>query len=194
MVGKSTEFCSCSSPCPCAFGQNPDNGRCHGVTYIELEDGEVEGTSLAGIKMILAVIFGPDPWFEGGMQGALIFDTNDSDEQREGLRRIFSGELGGEAAGLGDLITDLKGMFEAPFEGTWTDEQIAVKAGDYVDCSGSVLKDLKGEAVVTVEHARYFTTPVEAGKADRVRLNVGGLSYDGPGSGMWTGPFRMSGD
>lgn len=193
MSGKSTEFCSCSSPCPCAFGQNPDNGRCNGVIYIELQEGDVEGKSLAGIKMIMASTFGPDPWFTGGLTAALIFDTNDSDEQRDGLRRIFSGELGGDAAGLGDLVVDLKGMFDAPFEASWTDEQVSVKAGDYIDCSGSVLKNLKGEAAIEVQNPAYFTAPIVAGKADRVRINIGGISYEGPGSGMWTGPFVMNG-
>jgi hypothetical protein len=193
LTGRATEFCSCSSPCPCAFGQEPDNGRCHGLFYLEVQEGEQDGVSLTGTKAVLADTFAPGPWTAGGFVGSIILDSNAGEEQRAALRRILTGEAGGDAAGVAALFADLKGVVEAPFDGESSEEQVSLRVGDLIEAAGTVLKNADGSAAIEISNAHYPLPNLVAGKASTVKINVEGVSYDGPGSGMWTGPFELNG-
>jgi hypothetical protein len=193
LAGRSTEFCSCSTPCPCAFGQAPDNEHCTGMIYMEVEEGDVEGTSVAGTKLVFADFFGPGPWMSGGLTAAVVLDANASGEQRAALTRVLSGELGGDATAIGGLVSEMRGFFEAPFEGTSSDEEVSFSAGEYAEGTGAVLKNVEGDAPIRVSNPAYILPDVTAGKATKVRINVAGIEYDGPGTGMWTGPFELRG-
>src|SRR6476660_7578376 len=114
ITGHSTEFCSCHATCPCAFGLPPDRGRCTGVFSFHVESGNADGVNLSETYAVLAASFGPSPWTAGGFTAALILDSNGTPAQREALKKIFTGQMGGDAAGLAALISDLKGVFEAP--------------------------------------------------------------------------------
>ena len=45
------ECCSCEIPCPCNFGR-PSELRCDGNRLIEIYEGQVDGTELAGIRFV----------------------------------------------------------------------------------------------------------------------------------------------
>lgn len=108
IAGHNTELCSCDAPCPCAFGQTPTGNKCEGMFAFDIQDGELDGVNLAGTKAILAATFSGGPWTNGNLSAALILDANARDDQRDALTRIFGGELGGDAAGLAELIGDMK--------------------------------------------------------------------------------------
>src|SRR5712691_11418994 len=112
--GHSTEFCSCHVTCPCAFGGPPDRGRCTGVFSFHVEKGQADGVDLSNTYALLCATFGPEPWTAGGFTAVLILDTNGSKAQREALKGILTGKMGGDAAGLAALIADLKDIVEAP--------------------------------------------------------------------------------
>jgi hypothetical protein len=192
VTGRATEFCSCITPCPCAFGEKPDNERCTGAVFLDIQDGQLDGTSLSGAKAILVNTFSPGPWTAGNMTASLILDSNDSQEQRDALSRIFGGEEGGEAADLSSLISDFKGVVEAPIESESSDERVSFKAGDLAEGSGSVLKGVDGSEI-RIPNPNYIMTNITAGKTDKVVINMEGLEYSGPGTGFWTGPFAMKG-
>jgi len=190
--GRSTELCSCSAPCPCAFGQEPTSGTCHGLFCIDIQDGQCDGVNLAGTKAILAAMFS-GPWTGGNFTAAMILDQHSTEEQRDALTRIFSGQEGGDAAQLAGLIGDLKGVFVAPIDLKEADGHIRVLAGDMAEGAGDVLRGLDGQAEIQVLNAAYPLPTVTAGKATRSRVRVPGLEFDSDGSGMWTGPFEMQG-
>ena len=115
IAGRSTELCSRGAPCPCAFGQKPTHGTCRGVFVFDVQEGEADGVSLAGTKAIVVDAF-DDVWTQGSLELGLILDANASEEQHEALRRILTGELGGDAAGLAALVGDFRGVEVAPIE------------------------------------------------------------------------------
>lgn len=108
LAGQTTEFCSCDAPCPCAFGQVPTGGRCRGLFSFDVQEGHLDGLSLAGTKFILAAMFS-QVWTAGNFTAALILGANASQQQQDALTRIMTGELGGDAANLPGLIGDMKG-------------------------------------------------------------------------------------
>jgi hypothetical protein len=192
LAGQSTELCSCNSPCPCAFGQEPTGGRCEGIFAFDIEEGELDGTSLAGTKAILAATFN-GPWTGGNFTAALILDAKASEAQRNALERILGGQLGGDAANLAGLIGDMKGVFTAPIDIRYDDEDITVTAGDMAQGAGTVLKGLDGVDNIELTNAHYPLPRVTAGKSRKSKVNLSGLKFEHDGSGMWTGPFELKG-
>ena len=193
ITGHSTEFCSCHATCPCAFGQAPDRGRCNGVFSFHIESGQADGVKLDGTYAILVASFGPDPWTSGGFQAVLILDSNCSGAQRDAIKGILTGKMGGDAAGLAGLISDLKGIVEAPITYKHDKGHITVSAGDLVSAEGETFKAANGEEV-WLKNAIYPVPDVRAGKSSKVKVNVAGMAYEPPDAeGFWTGPFDMKG-
>jgi hypothetical protein len=193
ITGHSTEFCSCHATCPCAFGLPPDRGGCEGVFAFHIESGQANGVDLANTYAVLAASFGPGPWSDGGFKAALILDSNAKREQIDAIKQIFTGQLGGDAAGLAALIGDLKGIHEAPIQYKHHNGHVAVAAGALIKAEGQTLKDAKGQEV-WVKNAIYPVPEVRAGKSSKVMVNVPGLGYEpADAEGFWTGPFDMKG-
>ena len=191
--GHSTEFCSCNATCPCAFGLPPDHGRCDGVFAFHIESGQAGDVKLADTYVLLAASFGPGPWTAGGFKAALILDANGTHAQRDALKQVFTGKMGGDAAGLAGLIGDLKGIFEAPVNYRHHDGHVTVSAGDFVKAEGKTLRASNGEEV-WVKNAIYPVPEVRAGKTATVKVSVPGMAYEPQGAaGFWTGPFDMKG-
>ena len=113
IAGRATELCSCNAPCPCAFGQAPTGGRCRNLMVFDIQEGNADGVSLAGTKAILAAEF-PGVWSQGNWTGALILDAGASQQQRDALQSIFTGQMKGDAAQIAALVGDFKGVATAP--------------------------------------------------------------------------------
>jgi hypothetical protein len=192
LSGRTTELCSCNTPCPCAFGQEPTGGTCAGIFCFDIQQGECDGVDLSGTKAVLAGMFS-GVWTSGNFTAAMILDEHSSTEQRDALTRILSGQEGGDAAGLAGLIGDMKGVFVAPIDYKEADGHITVLAGDIAEGAGEVLRGLDGISEIQIQNAHYPIPNVTAGRATRSRVRVPGLEFDSDGSGMWTGPFEMRG-
>jgi hypothetical protein len=192
IAGDNTELCSCDAPCPCAFGQTPTGGTCQGIFCLDVQEGEVDGVSVSGTHVILAAMFN-GPWTAGNFTAAMILDSNASQEQRDALTKVFSGELGGEAAQLAGLIGDMKGVFEAPIEYQHTGTEVRVRAGDLAAGEGAVLMGSDDRYAIQLSNALYPMPQVQAGKASNVMVNVEGINFQHDGHGMWTGPFVLQG-
>lgn len=194
IAGRTTDLCSCQTPCPCAFGQTPTGGTCAGMFCFDIQEGEYENVSLAGTRAIFANTFSGGPWMDGNFTAALILDANSTDEQREALTTIFSGKAGGDAANMAALVGDMKGVFVAPIAYKMTTNgEITVRAGDLADAGGQTLRGVDGTSEITVTNPLYPLPTVIAGKSTHSRVSVPGLEFDNHGSGMWTGPFELKG-
>jgi hypothetical protein len=99
--GSYFESCNCDAICPCrriegVFGGRSTHGICMGVLTWLIEEGEADGTDLAGLPVALALRYDDDelgsPW-----SWILYLDERATEEQHEALEAIFTGELGGDA-------------------------------------------------------------------------------------------------
>jgi hypothetical protein len=95
------ESCNCDAICPCrrvngVAGGRSTHGVCMGVLSWVIEQGEVDGTDLAGLPVALATVYSDDeqgsPW-----TWILYLDVAASEAQRDALTGIFTGRLGGDA-------------------------------------------------------------------------------------------------
>ncbi|HEU5476878.1 MAG TPA: DUF1326 domain-containing protein [Gaiellaceae bacterium] len=99
--GSYFESCNCDAICPCRRidgvpGGRSTHGICAGVLSWLIEDGEAQGTDVAGLKVALAIRYDDDepgsPW-----TWFLYLDERATVEQRAALEAIFTGRLGGDA-------------------------------------------------------------------------------------------------
>ena len=95
------ESCNCDAICPCrringVAGGRSTHGLCMGVLSWLIDDGDADGTDLAGLPVAMASRYSDDepgsPW-----TWILYLDARASSEQRAALEGIFSGRIGGDA-------------------------------------------------------------------------------------------------
>jgi hypothetical protein len=83
--------CNCDWGCPCQFNALPTYGDCRGMIAMEIEDGHFEDVSLSGVRFAVLVAW-PKAIHEGGGEAFPIIDRSASEEQREALLTIVSGQ------------------------------------------------------------------------------------------------------
>jgi hypothetical protein len=192
IAGEAIELCSCNTPCPCAFGQEPSKGYCQGFVLIDIQEGNLNDVKLDGTKAVLAVNL-PGVWTAGNWKAALILDAANSQPQNEALQRIFGGQEGGNAADIAGLVGEMVGVMVESIEMDSTGSTRSVRIGNIVDAAGEASPGLDPNRTIDVVNANYMMSPVSLGKATKVKSNIPGLSFDHAGSGMWFGPFQMTG-
>lgn len=92
--GEEVGHCNCDWGCPCQFNANPTHGQCHALIGFRIDEGHFGDVSLDGAKYAW-VVWWPGPIHEGNGHLQLILDEASSDEQREAITQICSGEQGG---------------------------------------------------------------------------------------------------
>jgi hypothetical protein len=83
--------CNCSYGCPCQFNALPTRGFCEAMGAISIDKGHFGDVRLDGLR--IAVVFQwPGPIHEGKGKCQPIVDLKASDQQREALLKIMSGQ------------------------------------------------------------------------------------------------------
>jgi hypothetical protein len=100
IAGRYFESCNCEAICPCRMVGGVPGGRstygvCFGALSWLVDDGHAGDVDLGGLAAVLMMRYDDDepasPW-----SVVLHVDERGDDTQREALRRIFLGELGGD--------------------------------------------------------------------------------------------------
>src|SRR5919197_3522689 len=109
------ETCSCEVVCPCtaSLALGADYDRCRVTLVFNIQDGEVDGTDVSGLK-VAAIGDAPKVMTDGNWRLGMVIDANASDEQAEKLGAVFSGQLGGPMEALGPLIGEQLGVERVP--------------------------------------------------------------------------------
>ena len=99
LSGTYLEACNCDPICPCrtidgARGGRSTYGECLGALSWQIEDGAVGEVDLSGQRVVLVSRYHDDeegsPW-----TWVLFLEARGTEEQRDALTRIWTGELGG---------------------------------------------------------------------------------------------------
>src|SRR5262245_44806853 len=111
LTGNYAETCSCELMCPCNMS------LAHGATYdfcrvvfaFNIRAGDVEGTDIAGRRVVL-IADTPKVMTEGNWRLGVYVDDEAEDEQFDKLIKVFSGQLGGPMAALAPLVGQVVGV------------------------------------------------------------------------------------
>jgi hypothetical protein len=193
--GTYVETCSCDFFCPCNFNlaNGADYDRCRATLVFNITDGDVEGTDVSGLAVVV-IIDTPKVMTEGNWQLGTVIDAKASDEQAEKLQAVFGGELGGPMAMLGPLIGENLGVQRAPIEVRDDGLRHSVRIGD---ATGFDVEDVVPFGVETGEPARVTGIFHPAGsefrvaKATSADISLFGIEYQGK-SGISSSQFSWA--
>jgi hypothetical protein len=132
LEGDYFDGCNCNSICPCIFALAPTEGDCKGVAAWHIEKGHfTSGTNngrnsnksnnnsinLANLNIIMTV-HAPGHMFTGPKwKIALYLDEKATNDQKDALTKIFTGQVGGEFfAEILPLIGEILGIKSVPIE------------------------------------------------------------------------------
>jgi hypothetical protein len=112
LQGDYFEGCNCDSICPCIFLS--DKGYCNDTVAWHIEKGHYDYTQLDGLNAV-AVFVAPGNMFTGPkMKVAFYLDNVASQEQKEVLSKIFSGQSGRFFAAVYNYIGEMVAVKSAP--------------------------------------------------------------------------------
>src|SRR5512134_4037808 len=127
--GQYVETCNCDFVCPCVLTlmQQTTHGNCIFAMGYSIDRGSFDGTDLAGVKFVV-VGHTPGSMNLGNWDVGLIVDSAASDQQREAVITIASGQAGGPMAALAGLIANFKGVEVRPIriEGSGSNWTVSV--------------------------------------------------------------------
>jgi hypothetical protein len=195
LKGSYVETCSCDLICPC--NATMDHGAtydfCRVVLVFDIREGEVEGTSIGGLK-VAAIADTPKVMTDGNWRLGVFIDEQASDEQADKLVRVFTGQLGGPMAGLGPLIGEMLGVERAAI--TVEDDGVRhrVRIGEGIDFE---IQDIVPFGVETGEPVRFsgmfhpVASNLTIAEATRSRISAFGIEYEGK-TGLSTSEFAWA--
>jgi hypothetical protein len=116
IAGHHAGSCNCMWACPCQFNGLPDKGNCEAALVWEITDGSFGDVSLDGVRFGFAVHW-PRAIHEGNGTAQLVIGERASDEQRDAILAIASGEQGGTYFEIiSSVVTDAREPIVAPIE------------------------------------------------------------------------------
>ncbi len=83
--------CNCDYGCPCQFNALPTHGHCEAIHSMEILSGHFGDVDLGGLKAVSTMQW-PKAIHQGGGSAFIIISKDSSDEQRQALLTIMSGE------------------------------------------------------------------------------------------------------
>ena len=83
--------CNCAYGCPCQFDALPTYGTCEAADGFQIEKGFYGGVSLDGLNVGILAKW-PGPIHEGNGERLIIIDEQATNEQRNAIEKIVSGE------------------------------------------------------------------------------------------------------
>src|SRR5690242_14024354 len=195
LSGSYVETCSCELMCPCNLSLD------HGATYdycrvtlaFNLKEGDIEGTDVAGRKVVI-IADSPKVMTEGNWKLGVYIDDGASDEQFDKLVQVFSGQLGGPMEGLAPLIGEMRGVERAAIEIGDDGLTHTVRVGDSIDFE---IQDIVPFGVETGEPIRFngmfhpVASDLTMAEAKRSRIDAFGIQYEGK-TGLSTSDFSWA--
>lgn len=181
--GTYVETCSCEFFCPCNFNlaNGADYDRCRATLVFNITDGDVEGTDVSGLVVVL-IADTPKVMTDGNWRLGTVIDSRASEEQAEKLRGVFSGELGGPMAALGPLVAENLGVQRAAIDVREDGLLHSVRIGETTSVE---VEDVVPFGVETGEPARVTgifhpaASEFVVAKANSANVSLFGIKYQG---------------
>lgn len=195
LTGSYVETCSCELMCPCnlSFDHGATYDYCRVTLAFNIREGKVEGTDIAGRRVVL-IADTPKVMTEGGWRLGVYVDDEAGEEQFDKLVKVFGGQLGGPMAAIAPLVGEVVDVQRARIE--VRDEGLvhSVRVGDTIDFE---IEDIVPFGVETGEPVRFsgmfhpVAPNLTMAEAKRTRINAFGISYEGK-TGLSTSEFSWA--
>lgn len=157
--GDMIETCSCKSACPCLFLSPPTSGDCKTLLGWHIDKGKFGDVALDGLNVVLAA-YVPGLVTDGNWKVALYLDQRANDAQKDGLTKIFTGQVGGHPATLTPLIGQVLGIKSAPIEHKVEGKRRTLRISNVAEAESEALAGVNA-AEVSINNPPLAFTPGE---------------------------------
>ena len=192
--GQYYETCNCDFVCPCVPGQlavRPSKGHCQFAMAFQIERGTFGGVKLDGLGFIV-LGYTPEAMGKGNWSVGLITDARATNEQKDAITTIASGQAGGPMAALSGLIGKFVGVESAPITFDRNGRTWSVKAGQLLDMSATGASGLNPDTELRLEHTGHPAadsfTLARASKSSVAALGLSWSDATGGNNGQYA-PF-----
>lgn len=180
--------CNCDPGCPCDFNQAPTHGNCEGMLGMRVDKGHYGDVPLDGLKFAGAAWW-PGRIDEGDGHIVPIIDESATDDQRDALLTILSGQAGGTIFEIFSAVCPhVREPIFAPidFEFDLEERSGRVRAGDVLETTTETLRGIGStdpyRIVVRIPGGFEYTGPnseAETAVAKTLKVSAGGeLDYE----------------
>jgi hypothetical protein len=196
LKGSYFETCSCDLLCPCivSMDHGATNDYCRITLVFHIRDGEIEGTDVGGLKVVVVAESPQKVMSEGNWGLGIFIDERASDEQMEKLTAVFGGQKGGPMEVLTPLVGKVLGVERASIEIDENGLRHSVKVGDAIDFE---VEDIVPFGIETGDPVRItgvfypLGSELVVAEAKRSRIDAFGIQYEGK-SGLSKSEFSWA--
>lgn len=195
LKGSYVETCSCDLICPCnaSFSHGATYDFCRVVLGFNIREGEIEGTDIAGCKVV-AVADTPKVMTDGNWRIGIFVDEQATEEQADKLVKVFGGQLGGPMRAIAPLVGEFAGVERAPIEFRDDGVRHSVRVGDVIDFEIEDIVPFGKEDGKPIRFDGMFhpvASDLTIAEATRSRINAFGIEYTGR-TGLSTSEFSWA--
>jgi hypothetical protein len=195
LKGDYLEACSCDFGCPCKFGANPTKGYCQGIIGFEIREGRHGQVDLGGLGLA-GIMSAPASPFMGNITATFYIDERATQEQRQALEAILSGQAGGFWAVVASLVSDNRGIKFAPVQMARSGKRRTFKIPGVVDLVNEPLVNpmtQQEQEVMVTDTFDPFCTSGRAGRSTKAICSDPEISFDLTGQQGYVGSFDWAG-
>jgi len=195
LTGTYFEACNCDIACPCTFLSAPTRGECTAMAGWHIDNGNFANVNLNGLNVALT-IHSPGPMLEVKWRAALYFDQTASEEQKNALTQIYTGQAGGHLAVLVLFIGEVLGISSVPIEYEVNGKQRRLKIADILEADIEAIQD-QGGADVSINNPPLGLAPgytLVVAKSRKFNYKDHGFQWEISGKNGFYSPFTYQGD
>jgi hypothetical protein len=173
LEGSLIEACSCSVPCPCWVGEDPDGGTCDGLVGYHFDRGMIGDVDVSDLSLVLACLI-PGNVLAGNWKAVVFVDERATDEQFRALGDAYFGKLGGPLADLAQLVGEVLDVRRAPIDHQVVNGEGRLSIGEAVTAEMAPYLGPDG-SVTTLQNTIFSTvpgSPAYVAKASKNDVNI----------------------
>jgi hypothetical protein len=190
------EACSCFAPCPCWIGEDPHGGTCDSFVAYRINRGTIRGIDVSGLAVAFVARI-PGNVLKGNWSAAVYVADRATPQQKAAILDVWTGKCGGPLADLARLVSEIKGVHDAPIEFRLEKGKGTLRVGRQVEAEMAPYTDARGTPT-TISNTIFSTipgSPAYVAKATHHRVNIPehGMQWTFENRNAIQGSFRFSG-
>jgi hypothetical protein len=198
MLGAFYEACDCYTICPCWTGNKPDEGQCTGIFAWEIEEGEVDGVNVAGLRAVSVSTHAGYRGDEAKQRVVMFVDDGATQRQSDALVAALTGSLGGPLEELAHLLGELIAVEHARITLRREGRLSTLSVGERLFVEGLTMEGPTGRPTTLSDGklSQVLGSPAEAGESWRMRVGLAahGMELDLRGRSTMAGRFSYEHD
>lgn len=191
--GSYFESCNCEVACPCVFMSAPSEGECTALVAWHIDKGHYQNVKLDGLNIALAV-HSPGHMMEVKWSIAAFIDEKASEEQKNALLAIFSGQAGGHPAAISSFVGNILGVKSVKMDFHADGKTRRLTVGGSADVEIEAITG-QGGADVTVTNMPFCVAPgypAVTAKSKHLNLKEFGFNWHLTNKNGFYSPFSYS--